>query len=122
MKLEITQRDIDNGEQRIGTNCAIAQSIKRNLNLETTDRVFVGFRYMDGKLSPIAQINEKVFHLPTEVKTFIETFDVNKSMVSPFSLEIGKEIHTPYPSLVNAYSTFGNSINSLSYASLVTGI
>lgn len=76
MRLDITQRNIDEGSQDSSRNCAIARAIR---DTGASD-VIVS--------SDVAYIEHNRFDLGDEGREFVRRFDADKSLVSPIQLTI----------------------------------
>ena len=81
MKIEVTQKDIDNGVQGECQSCPIALAFKRNSNIK---RVYVNTKSIDVLHYGIGV---KSYELPKKAKTFIKRFD-RQEPVKPFSFEL----------------------------------
>ena len=81
MKIEITQKDIDNGVQGECLLCPIALAFKRSSNFK---RVYVHCKsiqvFKHGK-------GVKTYELPKKAQTFVRRFD-RQEPVKPFSFEL----------------------------------
>ncbi len=82
MQIEITQRNIDQGRQSSGRDCAIARAMKEQLSLVMgrvpdvwVDRNRV---VVDGRMSPATP----------EIHEFVSKFDHDKALVSPIVITL----------------------------------
>ena len=76
VKIEVTQTDINRGDQGNAEACAIARAIKRTMG----DHPIVddGFTVEVGK-------KQHYYTFPQKAQAFIERFDEDKKLVKPFS-------------------------------------
>ena len=80
MKIEVTQKDIDEGVQGECQLCPIALAFKRKTKLKHVD--------VSGKYIVLYRRKSNNLHeLPKEAQTFIKRFDGEKT-VKPFSFEL----------------------------------
>lgn len=88
MTLEITQEDIDGGLQKSTSDCAIARAIKRTLGLSSISSDSLVPRISVGAFS--IKVGNDYYATPKIAYNFIESFDKDKSIVSPFSFDLEK--------------------------------
>ena len=82
MKIEVTQKDIDEGVQGECTLCPIALAFKRNINFKAV--------YVNGKSIDVWYPRSggvKTYELPKKAQTFVKRFD-RQEPVKPFSFEL----------------------------------
>lgn len=82
MKIEVTQKDIDNGVQGECQSCPIALAFKRTSN---SKRVYVNTKSID--VCHRGNQGVKTYELPKKAQTFVKRFD-RQEPVKPFSFEL----------------------------------
>ena len=82
MKIEVTQKDIDEGVQGECTLCPIALAFKRSSNFK---RVYVNGKTIDVWYRGDQGI--KTYELPKKAQTFVKRFD-RQEPVKPFSFKL----------------------------------
>ena len=82
MKIEVTQKDIDEGVQGECTLCPIALAFKRSSNFK---RVYVNGKTIDVWYRGDQGI--KTYKLPKKAQTFVKRFD-RQEPVKPFSFKL----------------------------------
>lgn len=79
MRIEVTQKHIDNGRACSSRHCAVALAIQEALG----DYDSVSVRTQK------AEISDRQIHLPAVVINFIERFDIHgKGSVQPFAFDL----------------------------------
>lgn len=82
MKIEVTQKDIDNGVQGECQLCPIALAIKSTSNFK---RVYVNGKFIE--VWHRGNQGIKTYELPKKAQTFVKRFD-RQEPVKPFSFEL----------------------------------
>lgn len=84
LRINVTQKDIDEGIQFDCENCAIARACKRQLK----ERKFVGIQFYEHKAAIRVGGRFSGIELPQKVDEFVRQFDNNKKKVKPISFNI----------------------------------
>lgn len=84
--INVTQRDIDKGEQGNTQSCPIARAMKRKFK---TDSVRVGVYVASMRSTKTNEFGTKIIDLPAAATRFIVDFDgVQVTPVAPFKFEV----------------------------------
>lgn len=89
--IEVTKRDISQGEPSEGERCAIALAVKRQLGDSpyVNDKIVFQFDDVSEKVEAmLPDYPGRMASLPKEAKRFIDKFDNDKSSVKPFSFPV----------------------------------
>lgn len=90
--INITQEDIDLGEQNNSNDCAIALAVKRELSLaEQVDKTVAArehYLYVPSSRNTYFIIDGNKYHLPKKAKAFVTKFDNDRATAKPFSFAL----------------------------------